>query len=160
MGAKGNQFWKARSKHGVDPKYGDPDILWEACQEYFQWVEDNPLYEERAAQYQGAFVKDNVAKMRAMTITGLCIYLNICTKTWHTYRKKEGLLHIVKRVEDIIYTQKLEGSAADLLNSNIIARDLGLAEKSESKVKITDSLTNDQLDTRIEAILNGSGAKA
>ena len=31
----------------------------------------------------------------------------------------------------IIYTQKFEGSAAGLLNPNIIARDLGLNDKQE-----------------------------
>lgn len=33
------------------------------------------------------------------------------------------------RVEQIIRQQKFEGAAAELLNPNIIARDLGLADK-------------------------------
>ena len=32
---------------------------------------------------------------------------------------------------EIIRTQKFAGAAADLLNANIIARDLGLADKNE-----------------------------
>ena len=35
------------------------------------------------------------------------------------------------QVEDIIRTQKFEGASAELLNVSIIARDLGLADKSE-----------------------------
>ena len=34
-------------------------------------------------------------------------------------------------MEQIIRTQKFEGAAAELLNPNIIARDLGLADRSE-----------------------------
>ena len=34
-------------------------------------------------------------------------------------------------MDEIIRTQKFEGASADLLNPNIIARDLGLADKSE-----------------------------
>ncbi|MDC9826565.1 terminase small subunit, partial [Devosia sp. ZB163] len=35
------------------------------------------------------------------------------------------------RVDEIIRAQKFEGAAAGLLNPNIIARDLGLADKQE-----------------------------
>jgi hypothetical protein len=35
------------------------------------------------------------------------------------------------RVEDAIFRQKFEGASADLLNANIIARDLGLADKKD-----------------------------
>ena len=34
-------------------------------------------------------------------------------------------------MEEIIRQQKFEGAAANLLNANIIARDLGLADKAE-----------------------------
>lgn len=39
-------------------------------------------------------------------------------------------------MEEIIRTQKFEGASADLLNPNIIARDLGLAEKQEHSGKL------------------------
>jgi hypothetical protein len=65
--------------------------------------------------------------MRAMTISGLCIFLDISRPTWVEYRAKEGFSSIVSRVDEIIRTQKFEGASADLLNPSIIARDLGLA---------------------------------
>lgn len=128
---KGNQFWKARSSHGRNPIFESPDQLWAACQEYFQWVEDNPLYEAKAFAYQGTVTVQDLPKMRAMTIEGLCIFLDIATKTWGLYREREDFIPVVTRVEDIIRQQKFSGAAADLLNANIIARDLGLADKSE-----------------------------
>ena len=42
---KGNEFWKLRSKHGRDKIFSDPNMLWEAACEYFQWCQDNPLME-------------------------------------------------------------------------------------------------------------------
>ena len=128
---KGNKFWEARSTHGRNPKFDDPEKLWGACVEYFEWVEDNPLFEQKATQYQGEFVKDHVTKMRAMTIDGLCVFLDICRNTWKNLKEKDDFLTVVTRVEQIISTQKFEGAAADLLNPNIIARDLGLADKNE-----------------------------
>jgi hypothetical protein len=129
----GNEFWKARSSHGRDPIFKSPEELWEACQEYFEWVENNPLREERATQYQGVFVKGKVNKMRAMTIGGLCIFLDIDDITWKNYRERKDFFRVTKQVEQIIRDQKFSGAAADLLNANIIARDLGLKEATTNE---------------------------
>lgn len=136
---KGNKFWEARSSHGRNPKFKSPDDLWEACCEYFQWVEDNPLWEMKAFSYQGEVTQEPVAKMRAMTLTGLCLFLDITDETWRTFRSREDLSGVVTRAEKVIYDQKFSGAAADLLNANIIARDLGLKDKSE-----VDHLSSDK----------------
>src|SRR5262249_42368430 len=127
----GNRFWEARSSHGRNPVFETPGDLWSACCEYFAWVEENPLYETKAFSFQGDVTTTELPKMRAMTIAGLCIFLDISRDTWAEYRKKEDFSGITSRVDDIIRTQKFEGASAELLNPNIIARDLGLADKSE-----------------------------
>lgn len=69
--------------------------------------------------------------MRAMTIDGLCIFLDIDRTTWYAWRDVEDFSNIVTRVESVIRDQKFSGAAADLLNANIISRDLGLADKQD-----------------------------
>lgn len=128
---KGNQFWKIRSSHGRQPIFAAPDDLWNGSQEYFEWVEKNPLMEAKAFAFQGAVTVTSLPKMRAMTITGLCIFLDISAQAWSEYKTRQGFGEITKRIDEIIRTQKFQGAAADLLNANIIARDLGLADKSE-----------------------------
>ncbi len=127
----GNSFWMQRSSHGRKPKFESADILWEACVEYFQWVEANPLLEAQAFAYQGTVTLKELPKMRAMTLAGLCIFLDVDMKTWAAYRIREDFIPITTRVDEIIRTQKFEGAAAGLLNPSIIARDLGLSEKNE-----------------------------
>ena len=129
----GNKFWLARSSHGRNPIFSNPEQLRNACYEYFQWVEDNPLYEEKIFHSQGMITKDTITKMRAMTIGGLRIFLGICEQTWVNYRNNQDFLGVVKEVEEIIYNQKFTGAAADLLNPNIIARELGLADKQQNE---------------------------
>lgn len=128
---KGNEFWKARSSHGRAPIFATPDQLWDAAAEYFEWVEGNPLWEDKVTSFQGVNTHEPIAKMRAMTISGLCIFLDIDQSTWGEYRGRKDFSSVTTRVEEIIRTQKFAGAAADLLNANIIARDLGLADKSE-----------------------------
>jgi len=127
----GNSFWQARSSHGRKPKFETPERLWEACCEYFDWVEANPLYEDKLVTFQGMASHEPVAKMRAMTVTGLCIFLDISFQNWTEYRERQDYSEVTSRVDDIIRTQKFQGAAADLLNPNIIARDLGLTDKQE-----------------------------
>lgn len=103
----------------------------EACEEYFKWVEDNPLWEAKAFSYQGEVTVEALPKMRAMTMTGLYLFLDIDHHTWANYRERKGFLPTVTRVENTIREQKFTGAAAELLNPNIIARDLGLAERQQ-----------------------------
>lgn len=128
---KGNQFWKARSSHGRKPQFPTPEALWEAASEYFEWVDNNPLHADNLVTFQGSAKHVPIAKMRAMTVTGLCIFLDISFQAWTEYRERQGYGEVTTRIDEIIRTQKFEGAAADLLHPNIIARDLGLADKSE-----------------------------
>lgn len=133
---KGNKFWECRSSHGPNPKFDNPDDLWAACVEYFQWVEDHPLQEGKLVQSEGKPVLESLPKMRAMTITGLCLFLGVSRGTWNHWREnRDDLSEIISIIDDAISTQKFEGASAGLLNANIIARDLGLSEKTEAKVE-------------------------
>lgn len=128
---KGNRFWEARSSHGRKPIFANADDLWIAACEYFEWVEENPLWEDKVTSFQGINTHEPLAKMRAMTVEGLCLFLDISKQAWSEYRQREGFGDVTSRIDDVIRSQKFAGAAADLLNANIIARDLGLSDKSE-----------------------------
>jgi DNA-packaging protein gp3 len=128
---QGNKFWEARSSHGRQPIFKKPEALWTACCEYFEWIEQNPLYEAKAFASGGDVTIENLPKMRAMTVGSLCIFLDISPETWRDYRSRQDFVGIVGQVDEIIRTQKFQGASAGLLNANIIARDLGLADRSE-----------------------------
>ena len=75
-------------------------------------------------------------KMRAFTIHGLCSYFDTNSAWFRQFRaaNHEGFSTILTRIEDIIYNQKFTGAAAGFLNPNIIARDLGLKDKTETEI--------------------------
>jgi hypothetical protein len=139
---KGNKYWEFREKHGREFKY-TPEKLWEEAVMYFEWIEANPLKEEKGFAFQGKVTKESFNKMRPMTISGFCLFADICEKTFANYRDDKDFLQVITRIEQIIYTQKFEGAAADLLNPNIIARDLGLTDRHDhtSKGKELQGLT-------------------
>ena len=142
---KKNEFWKLRSKHGRDKLFKSPALMWRAACEYFQWCEDNPLLETRGFAYQGIVTKETFPKMRAMTMEGLCFYLH-CNEAYFRIFKsqlpegEQDFNTVITDIEKTIYRQKFEGASADLLNANIIARDLGLHDKKD--IGLTTDLGN------------------
>lgn len=138
---QGLHLWEVVAKNpvGRPPAFNSPEELLSKCQEYFQWVNDNPLWESRIAQAAGMPQIVNLPKMRVMTINALCLYIGITHETWTKYREKENFSEVTKQVDEIIYSNKFEGAAADLINANIIARDLGLKDstKTEADTKLT-----------------------
>lgn len=150
MGApKGNSYWKFRGKHGRDHTY-TPDGLWDEFCQYAEWIEANPLKEEKGFAFQGIVTKEDFSKMRAMTIKGFCLFADIEEQTFRNYRNTDDFFAIITRIENCIYTQKFEGAAAELLNQNIIARELGLIDKQEVRQDVTiHELTTEQRASRI-----------
>lgn len=129
MGApKGNQFWKLRSKHGRDKLFATPQLMWEAACEYFEWCEKNPIKDPRS------FGQRKV--QRPYTLQGLCFYLGCNTAYFRTFKAQlaEGekdFNTIIQDIEETIYRQKFENAAIGVYKENIIARDLGLTDKSD-----------------------------
>lgn len=141
---RGNKFWELRSKHGRNLTFSDPDLLWAAAREYFDWVNSNNLI---AIEFNGKDAKRcEVPKTRPFLITGLALYLGV-SRTFITDHKqrlnrpdcqvprKDELLEVIERIENVIYVQKFEAAAAGLLNGNIISRELGLADKQQVEAK-------------------------
>jgi len=136
--AVGNRIWElAPPSPGRRPTFAGPEELWAAAVAYFEWVEANPLREAKAFSYEGKVTLEELPRMRAMTIGGLCLSMGISTETWRGWKTEGHELHrpdladVIGRVEAVIWENKFTGAAADLLNANIIARDLGLSDKKE-----------------------------
>jgi len=126
----GNKYWEFRNKHGRNYKY-EPDQLWDEAVKYFEWVEENPLIQDHVIAFQGVATHEPLEKMRAMTIGGFCLFADITFQTFCNYKDSQDFFEVITRIEEIIKEQKFTGAAAELLNPNIIARDLGLSEKTE-----------------------------
>lgn len=135
---QGNQFWKKRSKHGRDAIFSDPQVMWEAACEYFEYETQNTLKEEKVF---GTGYSAKVDKMRPFSLIGLCLFLGVNTRYFTQFKNTEACTSdfstIIDTIEEVIYKQQFDGAAAGLLNTNIIARKLGLVDRK-------DVTTNDE----------------
>jgi hypothetical protein len=106
-----------------------PELLWEAAEQYFEWCAANPLREEKLFAYEGCVTRDHITKMRAMTERGMCVFMGIDNTTWTEYTKRDAFRSVCERIKSIIWEQKFTAAAADLMNANIIGKELGLVER-------------------------------
>lgn len=127
------RLWKyVDGRRKKDAVYSSPSQLWKACVSYFEWVTENPLKEEQVFSNGSRMT---VNRPRAMTLEGLCIHLGISRKTWQNWRNRYtesgDISRLIEVVDNIIYSQKFEYAAVGMMNSSLISRDLGLADRSE-----------------------------
>ncbi len=152
---KGNKYWQFREKHGRDYKYTS-EALWEEAVKYFDWVEENPLKEEKVFHAQGVITKAEVSKMRAMTIAAFCLFADISYQTFENYKKEEDFFEVITRIDGIIRSQKFEGAAGDLLNANIIARDLGIKEHQQiEQTNVNIDMSETDRQAAIDRVIKG-----
>lgn len=147
----GNQFWKLRAKHGREKIFSSPELLREAAYEYFDYIESNPLEQEEIVKYKDCYQMVNVTKKRVFQIGGLCIFLGINIQYFDDFEESlkgkddsisKDFSLIITHIREVIRLQKFEGAASGFFNPTIIARDLGLKDKTDITTngeKITNS---------------------
>lgn len=128
---KTEEVWKAKSV-GRPKLFETPEEMKEAAKEYFNWVDNNPLYK---SEWKDGLLRSIPVK-RPYTLHGLCIYLDCGLAYFREFKRNKErctpeFMTVISQIEDVIYNQKFEGAAAGFFNSNIIARDLGLADKQD-----------------------------
>lgn len=116
---------------GRSRTFETPDDLREACLEYLEWADHNPLIEEKHFCAQGQIFTAELKKPRAVTIVGLCLHLGIHRHTWQNYRISDEFDLVCDEIEDRMKQYKFENAVAGLMNPTLIARDIGLVEKTE-----------------------------
>ena len=144
-------YWSKANKVGRPKKLKSPKILMDAAKEYFEWCHANPVIKNemiKSGEHAGSIVA--VPVLRPYTWMGLEMWLydkKIIAKL-DDYRANKNdnysdfsdtLMHITNIIRD----QQLTGGLADIFNSNLISRVLGLSEKSESTVTIEQPLFPD-----------------
>jgi len=129
---------RRRAKRGWQRKFPTPHDLWKAAVEYFEWIEDNPLVEIRPIVENGKIKMVEVPKLRAPSIKGMLLHIKAGAQTYMDYKKLPEFEETINAIEATIKLIKFEGSAAGLMNSTIISRDLELVERVSSEISAKD----------------------
>lgn len=128
-----NLFVPFNAKMGRPRKFATPGALLKAFQEYLDDRKNRPLVSKET---ESGFVgESNMAKAKEkmknhpLSIVDFCVYLGCCRNWWNELPSE--FLGVKSRIADYIFTYQLKGAETGEFNANIVARELGLADKKE-----------------------------
>lgn len=154
--AKGNQIQRLTAKDilGNNKKYETPEDLLNKALEYFEYIDNNPsVSHEITTTNKGSQTTKEIYKKNPYTIDGLCVFLKLTTLKH--YRKRSEFLPVFNYIDKVIYNQKFSGATRGDFSATIIARDLGLVDKTDNKNENTNTnteMTPEERDRRIKEL--------
>lgn len=160
----GNKAWQRRSKHGRDKIFSDPESMVEEFSGYCDWAEKHPWYSHEWKSISNGtglgsdLVKKKLPLVRAWTMIDFAHYLGVSASWFRNFKRnmkantalppqvRHDFLTVIDFIEEAVYNQKYSAAAAGLLKENLIARDLGLAEKSiNENINLNGDLSKEQV---------------
>lgn len=161
----GTEKMSLPKKLGRPKKIESPERMWELFADYIAYTDANKWESgELIKSGELAGVTVRVMKREPYTWSGFQVYLlmqgTITVLDEYKSNRKGGyeeFSSIIKMIDQVMYRNKFIGATVGDFNANIIARDLGLAEKSVTEVKDTteeidyDSLSDSALEEIIKA---------
>lgn len=134
----------ARIKFTDKPAFSGPDELLFMVAEYFNWNEANPLRKAVTYMYKGSIIRDWEPKLRPMNVTRMCAFLGISPRTWRQMKSdRPEMGEVIEYVEAMIYDQKFDAAASDLMNAGFIKAALGISDKTQHTVTDVPAPEND-----------------
>ena len=151
--AKGNQIQlTARDILGNNKRYETPEAMLDRCLDYFDSIDQSPsVSHEITTTNKGTQTTKEVYKKNPYTLFGLTLFLGLTTL--RHYRDRSEYSQVFEYIDKRIYDQKFSGASRGDFSATIIARDLGLTDKTESKNETTViEMTDEERERRIEEL--------
>lgn len=127
-------------KGGRPRKFSHPAKLLSAFQEY---LADRREREIQITETEiGVVGQSSVDKTKTkhiqhpLSIVDFCVFLG-CSRNWWNELPDE-FLGVKNIISDYIFSYQLKGAETGQFNANIVARELGLADKKEESIKIEE----------------------
>jgi len=121
---------------GRPNKWPEPQDLLNDAIEYVNWCEQNTLTEIDFVGKDAVEVEK--PKMRVPTIEGFMTHSGTVSRVFREYALKPDFAPICEYIANSLFSIAFEGASAGLLNSQIIMRKLGLADKKEVQTNQTN----------------------
>lgn len=132
------EVWRAKCGVGRQSIIDSPESLWAAAVEYFNWCDENPLYEMDWKKDGGRLVQVKSPKKRPYTHSGLSVYMGVSVGyirgIKHKRKDADKFASVIQKIDEAIKVQKFDGAASGFFNATIIARDLGLREQVDNNI--------------------------
>lgn len=130
----GNKYYKLRSKDGRNKIFENAEDLNTEIEKYFQEKSESFINKPDIIK-SGDLAGENIQIKIDDFPTKEELAINLGFAKWESLKNykeyTEDFLEVITWAETVIYNWKLKYTAIGVLNANIIARDLGIADKQD-----------------------------
>lgn len=112
--------------------FDDEGDFAECLEEYLEHCRENPIAIQHPFNASGVVIYGETFKPRVPTMQGFLSWVRINKDTYYKYKKRYPAA--AEQFENYIYDLKYTNAAAGTINSNIVIRDLGLADSVKNEV--------------------------
>lgn len=138
---KNNKYYLNRSTNGREYIYTTFEEFEEKCYSYLTMKEEDYEIVEEIHQKLGVV---EIRKKTPFLMEEIYVWLGISRGTWNNYKQRgEDFLTLITHIEEIIVGQKKRGAYVGIFNANIVKADIGLVDKTDNTVNITQPLFPD-----------------
>lgn len=156
----GNSAWEKRSSIGRRTIFSNPPKMWKAFTEYCQWCEDNPWKKHEYMVVDKVLTEVYKETERPYSWAGFCGFIGTSEAYFRQFKKSDAYKNnpdfstVISEIDSVMFSQKFEGAAVGAFNANIISRDLGLIDKTQSEnININSvTLTKDEIKQYSDAL--------
>lgn len=143
---KTTKLWQLANTSPIDGIFTEAGVMVIHAQAFFQWCDENPRYKTEIIKHKLSWDTVDVELKRPYTLSGLCMYLGV-SQGYFRQRKADlmerfeagrltpneaQVLCAMEWVNQIVFTDQIEGAASGQYNANIIARLNGLSDNINS----------------------------
>ncbi len=121
-----NKLWLAGKPKDKESVYDGP-ALWEVACEYFEWCTETPVTEMRHSRSE----IQTLELPRIFSVDGFLLFASLSTRAWEDHCKAGSPSEFyATNINHTIRCQKFENAAVKTMDPTLIAKDLGLANRS------------------------------
>lgn len=127
-----------------------PEQVMNLIVQYFEWAELNAIKAGEAASFQGRVYQDTIHKPRIFTWEGLKLFCNFSGGSLQRWKLTPGFDVVIEFAESVIKEQKYQLAANGMINSTMIAKELGIdkgdtfniSANAETEVNTEEAMKN------------------
>lgn len=137
-----------------------PEQVFDMAIRYFTWAEENHIQAAETASFQGDVYESRVYKPRVFTVNGFSLYLGVTEAAVSKWRKEPGFCDVMEFVDKVIYEQKFQLAANNMINAGFIGKEIGVEKPATVSVEAIaaanasiDAVTADEVKEAVIDIL-------
>lgn len=166
--ARTTKIWKLAATTPRDGVFDKGELLIQYAQEFFEWCDVTPRYRTEVVKHKMEWNTIEIEMRRPYTLSGMCSYLGVTQGYFravkHDIKEKVesgtvneeeiGVLAAIEWIEQIVFTDQIEGAATGEYNANLMSRINGLADNVNNATTMSPTLRIITRDAETAANLN------